>query len=537
MPRLLKNDSIRLIEASIEALSLAQIGICTFRKDELKIDSVRYSVEVGLIGVSIELAMNSVLAQAFGRKIIYKDESRYKTASEILHDFRSLLNQSSAITIFLTNGIKDGARHIEKILELTNRFQIMIISRANALHNGIGLSYEITASFFQEVSLFLNLLSLSSNYKPYLFKIPSLVGISIDKKVLIEDLYNKINNTSNPFDKKSLITSLFLILPELPKKMPEWIKCFERFNIAPKKSDTVYLVNALETANPVTLKKVRTKGEMLTVRIDNNDPSALPIAPQYLRTEFTQYKDQFYADISTANGRLGSNQLDLPPKNSVYNAFSIDLIEAGILTEGNLFNAHETWPFIVSALNTPKGGTCAPFWFMIRKTNDLGQLKSQLKRAGRIGNTSLSRNIDIILKGIDKVERNSSVDISDPFYSTILKEKSSFEVHLEKYETKISKSKNYPLPQTYEERIDDLFKEKIHVGEFLNYLINDHGLGLDTRKYWVFNLTQVFPEREDLIVLNEILNNVEYSSSYTNIRKSFRAIDFFLHGPKINTSA
>jgi len=93
MPRLLKNDTVRLIEASIETLGLAQFGICTFRRDQLKIEQVRYSAEVGLIGCSIELIMSSVLIQALGKKGIYRDyqSGKYKTASEILADFRALL--------------------------------------------------------------------------------------------------------------------------------------------------------------------------------------------------------------------------------------------------------------------------------------------------------------------------------------------------------------------------------------------------------------------------------------------------------------
>lgn len=115
MPKLLKNDSVRLIEASIEALGLAQMGICNFRKDILKNENVRYSPEIGLIGVSIELAMNSVLIQAYGRKIIFNGE-RYKTASEILSDFRKLLQQSSASSLFLVNGVNDGYNHINSTL-------------------------------------------------------------------------------------------------------------------------------------------------------------------------------------------------------------------------------------------------------------------------------------------------------------------------------------------------------------------------------------------------------------------------------------
>jgi len=69
MPRLLKQDTIRLIKASIDALGLAQMGICTFRKDHFKIEQVLYSAEICLIGSSIELAISSILIQALCKKL------------------------------------------------------------------------------------------------------------------------------------------------------------------------------------------------------------------------------------------------------------------------------------------------------------------------------------------------------------------------------------------------------------------------------------------------------------------------------------
>jgi len=110
------------------------------------------------------------------------ESGKYKTASEILADFRALLRQSSSNTLFLINGIDNPQRHIDKMLELTNRFQLIITSRANGLHNGYGLKYELVASLFQSVTEFLQLLSQSNNIKPYLTKVPELVGIKIDKK-------------------------------------------------------------------------------------------------------------------------------------------------------------------------------------------------------------------------------------------------------------------------------------------------------------------------------------------------------------------
>jgi len=532
MPRLLKNDSIRLIEASVEALALAQVGICSFRRDDLKIKNVRYAAEIGLIGSSIELAMNSILIQAYGKKIIYRDD-RYKTASEILHDFRALLNQASANILFLINGINQYQEHIDKLLELTNRFQFIITSRAHGLHNGLGLSYEITASFFQEVTKFLSLISTSNNFKPYLSKIPELVGISIDKDVLIDDLYNQVNSTKDIEEQKVIISSLFLILPEIPKDLPEWAKKFDSFNIAPKRNDIVYLINALEQANPVSLRKVKKGGNTLDVRIDKDNPNAVPISPQYLKTEFTQYKDQFYADISTANGRLSSKQLDLPPLSSVYKAFSIDLFDSGILSEGTLFNAHQSWAFIVSALKISKNNTNAPFWFMIRNTDDLGQLKAQLKKASRIGNTSLKANLNIAVKGIEKIENGEAVDINEPYYDKILQDRKKFTTQLEKFEKSYSVTKNHELPDCYGQTLTDMFDEKMHIGEVLDLIIKDPDLESDQKKYWVFQLTQVMPEKDDLEVLSNILNMSEYSNSHTNIRKTLKVMDFFNFGPKI----
>lgn len=395
MPRLLKNDTVRLLEASIESLGLAQFGICTFRRDQLKIEQVRFSPEVGLIGSAIELAMSSILIQAQGKNAIYRDfkNAKYKTASEILSDFRSVLKQSSSNILFLTNGISNPVGHINEILELTNRFQLIITSRANGLHNGYGLKYELVASLFQSVTRFLRLLSKSSNLKPYLTSIPELVGIQIDKNILIDDLSSKLKMSKNISEQKAILSSLFLILPEVPKNLPEWLSKFESLKIAPKKTDVVYLIDALEKANPVILKKVNEGGNPVNVTIVGKDvPDAIPIAAQFLKSEYTQFKDQFYADIANANGRIKSNQLDLPPKSSIYKAFAFGFEDLQILAPGEEFTAHQTWPFIVEAINVAKNNTPAPYWFLIRKTKDNGQLKSILKKASKLGNSSLKKN-------------------------------------------------------------------------------------------------------------------------------------------------
>lgn len=540
MPRLLKNDTIRLIEASIESLGLAQVGICSFRRDQLKMEQVRYSPEIGLIGTAIELAMSSVLIQALGKKSIYRDfkNAKHKTASEILSDFRVLLKQSSSNILFLSSGVKYSTEHINDILDLTNRFQLIILGRANGLHNGYGMNYDLVASLFQSVSNFLKLLGASNNYKPYLTKIPELVGIKIDTTIVIDDLYNRFNNTVDLNEQKTILSSLFLILPEIPKNMPEWVSKFENIKITPKKTDIVYLINALENANPVALNKVTDGSESLNVKIVGRDvDGAIPISAQFLKTEFTQIRDQFYADIANANGRLNnSKQLDLPPKDSIYNAFSYDLNDLKILDEGKKFTAHQSWPFIIEAINIPKNHTNAPYWFFIRKTDDLNQLKSCLKKASKFGNSSLKKNIIIVLGGIEAIEKDVSVNTSSIFIQKVLKEINEYNLQLEKNQKLYKKNGLNGLSDDYTSLLENLFDENISIGPILEKLIKDDNISESCKKYWIAKLTTVMPEIEDCPVLAVILNDSKYSNSHTNIRKAYRAFDFNMFGPKVKSA-
>ncbi|MDD7913147.1 hypothetical protein [Polaribacter ponticola] len=540
MPRLLKNDTVRLIEASIESLGLAQVGICAFRRDVLKMEQVRYSPEIGLIGTSIELAMSSILIQALGKKSIYRDykNAKYKTASEILSDFRTLLKQSSSNILFLSNGINNSTEHIDKILALTNRFQIIITGRANGLHNGYGLNYDLVASLFQNVSAFLKLVGLSNNFKPYLTKVPELVGIKIDSDLVINDLYKRFNETKSLIEQKSILSSLFLILPEIPKELPEWISKFESIKIAPKKTDVVYLINALEQANPVTLNKVTSSSNSLDVKIVGRDvEGAIPISVQSLKSEFTQIKDQFDADVASANGRLNKNkQLDLPPKTSIYNAFSFDLAELKILEKDKKFTAHQTWPFIIEAINISKNNTNAPYWFFIRKTNDLGQLKACIKKSSKYGNSSLRKNATLVLGGIEAIEKDEPIDTDSIFIQKLLTEINTLSSQLDKLKKLYKKNGLNGLTEDYSQCFEDLFNENISIGEVLEKIIDDETIDNSSKKYWIAKLTTIMPESQDLHILAGILNNNEYKNAHTNIRKAYRAFDFNTFGPKVKST-
>lgn len=446
------------------------------------------------------------------------------------------MRQSSSNILFLINGVSKSEEHINRILELTNRFQLIITSRANGLHNGYGLKYELVASLFQNVTEFLNLISNSNNLKPYLTKIPELVGIKIDKDILIDDLYSKLKDSKNSQEQKILISSLFLILPEIPKKLPEWIEKFESFTIAPKKTDIVYLIDALEKANPVSLNKVTDSSSQLNVKIVGRDvEDAIPISAHFLKSEFTQIRDQFYADIATANGRLNNKQLDLPPKSSIYNAFAFGVDELQILEKGKVFTAHQTWPFIVEAINVAKNNTSAPYWFLSRMTNDFGQLKSCLKTAQKYGNSSLKKNITIVLGGIEAIENDKYIEANSVFIKQIISETEIFNNNIEKLESLYKKNGLNGLTDDYENELGQLFIEEKSISELIAKLLIDDSLTDSCRKYWIGKLTSLMPEKDDLPIFASILHNTEFQNAHTNIRKVFRALDFADYGPKIKS--
>ena len=363
-----------------------------------------------------------------------------------------------------------------------------------------------------------------------------MVGIKIDTNVLIDDLYNQLKDSKNTQEQKSLISSLFLILPEIPKKMPEWIEKFESIKVAPKKNDIVYLIDALEKANPVALNKVTDTSNQLNVKIVGRDiEGAIPIAAHFLKSEFTQIRDQFYADIATANGRLNNKQLDLPPKSSIYNAFAFNVEDLQILEPSKKFSAHQTWPFIVAAIDVPKNNTPAPYWFLIRLTEDLGQLKSCLKKAAKYGNSSLKKNITIVLGGIEAIEQDQYIDAQSIFIQQIIIDTDLFNNNLEKLEILYKKNGLNGLSQDYENDFNDFFNEEISVIEILTKIKQDENLKNTCKKYWVAKLTSLLPEMEDLPILANILDDSEFQNAHTNIRKAFRAKDFADYGPKVKS--
>lgn len=64
MPMYLKRDTIRLLEASVESISLAVAALGLPRRYESREPASENSIAIGLAGVSAELAMSAIIVQA-----------------------------------------------------------------------------------------------------------------------------------------------------------------------------------------------------------------------------------------------------------------------------------------------------------------------------------------------------------------------------------------------------------------------------------------------------------------------------------------
>ena len=104
MPMYLKKDTIKFLEASIETISMAIMSLGIPERIELRNSETKRAITIGMIGISVELAMNAILVQANGNKSLLLPSGQYKSASMILDDFKKLIKEKNLKLSFL---IKD----------------------------------------------------------------------------------------------------------------------------------------------------------------------------------------------------------------------------------------------------------------------------------------------------------------------------------------------------------------------------------------------------------------------------------------------
>lgn len=385
-------------------LSLAIVGLGIPRRFSVKEAASTYVAEIGLIGASAELAMAACIVQVNGPDAMKLRSGSFKSASEILEEFRRILRHPVPRAAFLTQGVPDQEAHRRALLENTKSFKVLMTARAGGLHAGQGPTRDVCVVLARDVASFLELLARSSRIRPYLESIPVPPETVKERTVLVEELARVLENTANITEQGHIVTSLYLVSPELPEEEPDWVQALSRVSVTPHSNDVNFLLRTLEDAVPVSLLRVTpgvSRAHPVVVR--SEDASALPISPHFLTRALTDVAGQCYADLSVANGRLNQGLFHPIPLEFIFELFATGIEEIGLLNDTGVLSAHEVWPFVASSLSV--AGTPGPYWFLVRTTTDYGQLRSLVQRASKFGNAYLKRNKVEFLEGLRAIAK------------------------------------------------------------------------------------------------------------------------------------
>ncbi|MDF2645357.1 MAG: hypothetical protein K0Q73_1162 [Paenibacillus sp.] len=536
MPMYLKKDSIRLLEASVDALSLSVLSLGLPQRYEFRESVAEYANSIGLAGVSAELAMSSIIVQANGEEALRLPSGFYKTGSHIADDFKKLISSKVPKMVFLTQGLDNPAQHISNIIEISTKFKLLAKLRAGGLHAGRGPSRDVCIACVNDVIKFIMLLGESSRIKSYIETLPRPIEITKSYELIVDDLIKKLEQSTSPLEKANALASIYLVIPELPVNEPEWLSSIERAVIAPQSNDISFLLDTLENSKYGSLIKVAKSKAGIPVTVQKGSPYAIPIEPQYLKKSFSDIKDRLYADIGTANGRLEQKQFDPPPIESVYEMFSFQYHVLNITADENeLLTAAETWPLIAASLKYT--GTLGPYWYFVRKTSDLGQLESYINRAAKCAGKSMLNGIKEFKIGLEALKKDLPLSKHDKQVSSMLSE---YELIDKRRKNLVNLAKKYANSEKElcEDAMEDLLKviaEDLHIGSMLVKLAeNTYNFRTDSgRLYWARTLCESASELEDTQGLLAIITSPSLVAAHTAVRKAFRIIDFINYAPKI----
>lgn len=522
-----------MLEASVESLNLAIIALGLPQRTQLRDESARYASAIGLVGTAAELAMSACLVQIGGQKSLLLPSGQFKTGAMIGNEFRKLLRDAPPSVSFLTKGVEDESKHRSKLLTASTGFRRLIAARAGGLHAGIGPERDVSVVLAKETASFLNLLSQSERIRSYMPSIPSPPDVVREQSAIAEDLSRRLEESQDVEEQARLLSGLYLILPHIPDEPPEWLGAIRKVSIAPKRRDIIFLLSAMANAVPGCLRRVSQPGNAVPVVVRPDDPNAVPIRPEYLRTEFSRMPDQWRGDVANANGRLNQKVLDAPPADFVKEVFVLGLDKVGVLDSGGKLPPHDAWPFIVSSLSVQ--GTPGPYWFLVRHTPDLGQLKALLQKAAKIGPGFLGRNMEELNAGLQAIRTGKQIGVVRSL-SQLLETKDVAESRYEGLPSTILRSAATAnkLPQAISDDLTKAVGNGVSIGPVLISVVESEvEMTIPARRYWARVLAEAATSREDLEGLLAVCRSDDLQPAQTAARKAFRLVDFLESGPSM----
>lgn len=535
MPQLLRTDAVRLFEASIQCLQLGIIGLGIPQPRECRDGATRFAPAIGLIGAAAELAVSAAYVQLAGYGAILKSERQYKSARGVIEDFRKLLASPTPKMAVLTKGVSNPGAHLKALDDACRKFRILCTQRAAGLHAGQGPGRHVCVTQAKDVSSFLELLARSERVRPYLANVPHPPDVTVERTTLLSELNQQLQKATTPSQQATLMTQIFLVLPDIPEEEPDWLECFDRVAVAPEKNDLAYLLKVLEKAVPVTLARGKAGNPTtVSVRVDPNDPTAVPVGFHDIRRSFTQLREQFHAYVGTANGRLEAGKLDLPPKDFVWRLLMLGLQENGVLDSDATITAHEAWPHMAGSLGIP--GTPGPMWFLVRRCGDLPQLVKQMERAAKIRHPFLKTNWANVAAGVSAIADRRQLPRTGEWKQILAQEELAEATRaalLRKVESSAGTSRR--LPPALEAIVREVATDAQRlVGPALLALLDKKSnVTPETLTYWSRTLCEGAEALEDIPALVTFIEDDGGGAVKTAARKALRYIDLVEYGPDI----
>ena len=461
MPKFLKNDTIALLDGGTEAFLLGLYGMAMPTQRHLHKKETKYAPIIGLFGSSAELLVKACLVQAKGLVSMFRDgditKGVYRFGNETIEDLRKYIRDEDACISYLWGNQDEHEEQKKQILHYLGKFKLLQELRANGLHAGLGCSRDIVVSTAGDIYEFILLLSQSKKLRPYLKNIPAPEATIRDREAIIEDLSRRFRSAKGIENKIDSLRSMYLVLPYIPEMKPDWVDEFDKIAVAPNtENDLTYLAKTLSDAHSIYLLKNRGGKDGIPVRVDPQNPDALPIAIQNIKRTLKTTPDKFNNDVLSANTRLEEGRLDLPVDDFLIDLYILGLEETKVLTAENAkLTAQQAWPFVAAAYST--NGTPRPCWFIIRVCDEIDQLIAYVKKAEKYGNGYLRRRVPQLIRSLEAIKDNNSISFTgakDPIFKEIYPYKIKCE--------NIAKESITPLAQRKKLQKGVDFKENSH---------------------------------------------------------------------------
>lgn len=468
--------------------------------------------------------------------IIRKDTGFYLTASEALDSFRTTLDSKIPRLAALTQGVSNPSAHLKKLDAACGGFPVIFTARASAVHGGAGVSHDVAFFAGKSVADFLITLAESTKWKPYLKQVPATPALPKERALIAQELAALLS-TGDKSKLAAALVGIYLVLPELTKKEPEWLKTLQRVQVSPRSQDISVLVKSLQQASVGDLFKVG-KGVNATAAkiVDKTaNPDALPIYIEGMKKKFDKLSDLWSGYIGNANGELDKGILSLPPIDSIYRFAATGIDSLGLPEEETTagLSSHSLWPFVAGSLDY--SGTKGPYFFLLRslKSGEYGQLLKQLTTASERSN-KLKKALVMYKPLLEAVANKKPVASGSALAKAFTVSAAVREKKRESVVDKLSargKAATGKRKAAYE-----LLVAEIQNGDSLAAplkLIRDGTINLDSEKITTLRLLiDSANEREDLSALTRVLADNTLQAVSTSVRKALLEIDYLFFGPQ-----